>query len=105
MTSRSRVNVQTFTAGSGTWTKPAWAKTVQLFCFGGGGGGGSGRKGAAGSVRCGGGPGGASGFAFATLLASELPDTLAVTVGAAGTSGAAQATNSTSGVSGGTGGA
>ena len=30
MTSRSRINVQTFTAGSGTWTKPLWAKTVQF---------------------------------------------------------------------------
>jgi hypothetical protein len=97
---KAKVQVDTYAAGSHIWTKPSWAKTVQVFCLGSAGGGGSGRKGAAGSVRCGGGGGGSPGYGFVTLLASELPSTVPVFVGAGGAGGAAQATNSTNGSNG-----
>ena len=38
-------------SSSGTWTKPSWARTVQVIGVGGGGGGGSGKKGISGSTR------------------------------------------------------
>ncbi len=54
----AREQVDIYTPGSYTWTKPTWAKTVQAILIGGGAGGGSGRRGAAATVRCGGGGGG-----------------------------------------------
>lgn len=90
-------------AGSYTWTKPAWANEVDVYCIGSGGGGGSGRKGATSTLRQGGGAGGGGGLAQQTFRASDLAATVGVTVGAKGTGGPAQATAATDGTAGGNG--
>jgi hypothetical protein len=87
---------QVFTA-NGTWTKPAWAKTVRVILFGGGGGGGSGRRGAAASARAGGTGAYGSTAVEKVFAASDLTATVAVTIGAAGTGGAAITVDSTNG--------
>lgn len=89
---------------SGTWPKPGWARFVRVILFGGGGGGGSGRRGAAGSLRCGGIGGSGSVPVEHVFLASELTDTVAVTIGNGGSAGAAVTTDDTNGANGGTGG-
>jgi hypothetical protein len=97
------VDVQAFTS-SGTWTKPTGAKYVVVDVFGGSGGGGSGRRGAAATLRSGGAGGGSGRNTRGEFLASSLPATVAVTVGAAGAGGAAVTTNDTDGNPGGAGG-
>lgn len=87
---------------SGTWTKPAGAKSVHVLLIGSGQGGASGRRGAASTDRSGG-PGGRSGaVSFATFPATALPSTVPVTINAGGIGGAAQTVDSTNG-NGGTG--
>ena len=84
--------------GSYTWSIPATAKYITVFCHGPGAGGGSGRRGAAGSARCGGGGGGAGGWSELTYSVAELPSsTLSVSVIAGGAGGAAVTTNDTDG--------
>jgi Pectate lyase superfamily protein len=80
-----------FYMSSGTWTKPAGAKTVFTAVLGGGGGAGAGASGTSGTVQCGG--GGAAGTLLEQrqFVASDLPSsptTVPVTVGAGGNGGA-----------------
>jgi hypothetical protein len=85
---------------SGTWTKPAGAKSVHFALLGGGAGGASGRRGAGSSARAGGGGGGGAGGVALHVLAADLPSTLTVNVGVGGNGGAAKTTDDTSGANG-----
>lgn len=98
-----RIQVDTYAPGTFTWTKPAWAISIDAYVIAGGGGGGSGRRGAAASARCGGGGGGSGGFSIASMLASDLAGSINVTVGAGGAGGIARTADSTSGQVGGDG--
>lgn len=89
---------------TGTWTKPAGAKTIRTILIAGGNGGASGRRGAAGTVRCGGGGGGGGGVTIADLDAADVPSSLTVTIGAGGVGGAAVTTDDTNGNAGSLGG-
>jgi hypothetical protein len=80
-------NVQFFTA-NGTWTKPAGAQAVYVAMAGGGGGGGGGAFAAAGAAG-GGAGGGGGGYSSATFQASQLTNTVSVSVGTGGGGGAA----------------
>ena len=95
--------IDVFTA-NGTWNKPANAKAVRTILIGGGAGGGSGRRGAAGTVRCGGGGGGGGAQTVLDFDAADLPNTVAVTIGAAGVGGASITTDDTNGAPGTSGG-
>ncbi|WP_082525926.1 DUF2793 domain-containing protein [Brevundimonas sp. Root1279] len=79
--------VVTTMAASGSYSPPAWARTIEVVAVGGGGGGGAGFYGASGS-RFGGGGGGAGGVARAVWNASELTAGLSIAVGTAGSGGA-----------------
>ena len=79
ITNTVQIDIYTNTAGA-TWTKPAGAKLVEIFCIGGGGGGGSGRRGT--NAHAGGGGGGGGGNLFMwTFSAAELGATETVVVG------------------------
>lgn len=77
-------------SASGTWTPPAWARTVEAVAVGGGGGGGSGAFGGSGA-RPGGGGGGAGGVSRAEWPADLLSGGLTITVGAGGSGGGGSA--------------
>ena len=85
------------------YTRPPLSRYVYPKLIGAGGGAGSGRKGAAGSVRCGGGGGQAGGYSErlfrAELLGAPLTQ-VQVAIGAFGVGGSAQTANSTNGNSG-----
>ena len=80
-------NVQTFSAGHGTysWTMPSGANVVAVYVVGAGGGGGRGAAG--GTVRNGGGGGGGGGCAVGVFRASDLSSPVTVTIGQGGAAG------------------
>lgn len=85
----SAMNVQFFTtAGANTWTKPAGAKIVDVYLFGGAGGGGSGYSSTGGNDGRGGGGGGGGAFLYKRFHADALGATEAIVVGAGGAGGA-----------------
>jgi hypothetical protein len=96
-------NVQTFaTTGSSTWTKPSGVSIVEVILVSGGGGGGSGNR--TNTNPCGG-SGGASGTTIVyRFLASDLANTVTVTVGTGGTGGAGLTVDGTTGSAGANGG-
>jgi len=83
---------------SGTsWSKPAWAQTVEVWCVGGGGGGGGGYRGPTGAIRGGGGGGHPGAVTYAKFLASELGSSETIVIGAGGNGAAVSTTNATAG--------
>jgi hypothetical protein len=100
-TSTGAPDVQVFNGTSGTWTKPAGARTVIVEAIGGGGGGGAGASLATAVVAKGGGGGGGGGWRRGVFAASDLGATVTVTIGNGGTAGARGA----AGAAGGNGGA
>jgi hypothetical protein len=85
-----------------TWSKPANAKFVNIFCLGSGGGGGAGQGAGLSTARRGGGSGGAAGYSTGLFAATQLPDTLYIQVpigGAGGIGGVTNANGSAGGLS------
>lgn len=102
VTGNSRpTNIQIFSA-SGTWNKPTsfTPAVVMARVWGAGGGGGGGSSLATATVTKGGGGGGGGCFVERIFRASDLGDTVSVTIGAGGSAG----TGATAGGSGGDGG-
>lgn len=94
-------DIQTLTTpGANTYTVPAGAKLICYDLIQAGGGGGSGRRGAAGSVRCGGGSGAGGARTVGCIPAPAGGTTITVTVGAGGAGGAAVTVNDTNGAAG-----
>lgn len=69
------------------WNKPPDAKFVQIFCLGGGSGGGGGQAGTATTARKGGGGGASAAYSSAFFSATQIPDTLFMSIGLGGAGG------------------
>jgi len=90
------IDIQVYTSGSGTWTRPSTGNLVDIICIGGGGGGGSGRRGGA-TNAYGGASGAGGGYSRITLKRTDLGATESYVVGAGGAGGAAVTTDTTNG--------
>ena len=84
-------------SGTYTWTKPANAKLVRVYCISGGGGGGSGARQATTSGRSGGSAGSGGQIVIAEFVAAALTSTVSVTVGIGANGGASISTDNTNG--------
>ena len=89
---------------NGTWTKDPRTKRVEITCIAGGGGGGSGAREPTTSNRSGGAGGGVLSPTDGWFLASDLPSSCTVTVGAGGAGGTSVTTDSSAGHAGSAGG-
>lgn len=90
-------DVQVFNTG-GAYSIPAAAKVFRIQAIMPGHGGGSGRRGAAGTVRCGGGGGASGGLVDLLIPAAAMPSgPLSITLASPGTGGAAVASDDTNG--------
>lgn len=96
LTPAALYQVDVFNIG-GTWIKPLWAKIVKLYCRSATSGAGSGRRGLAGTVRCGGGGSGGASWAMVEYDAEDIPPQLYVTIGIKGIGGAAVLIDDTNG--------
>lgn len=93
------------TLGAGNYTIPSGAISLAVVVKAGAGGGGSGRRGAAGSIRCGGGSGSPGGIirmvlSVADLLVDFPSGVIPLNVGFGGTGGGAQTVDNSNGVNG-----
>lgn len=93
----AQVTVYDTVQAATAWAKPVGCRAIKMVVQASGGGGGSGRRGAAASLRFGGNGGFAGSYLDLTIAAEDAPDTLYVTVGAAGVGGAAQTVDSSNG--------
>lgn len=82
------------------WDVPVTASRVRFDMRGPGGGAGSGRKGAPGTARRAGQPGGVGGHSVMEFDTAALPSTIYLWIGSRGIGGAAQTVNSTNGLAG-----
>lgn len=98
-------NTQTFTS-NGTWTNPypTTRRRIRIRGWAGGAPGGGGRQGAAGTVRCGGGPGGAGAYFDRESWTDEQPTTILILLGAGGAAVAGQTNADSNGLTGSAGG-
>jgi len=92
--------VQTFTS-SGTWTKPSDITTVYVEVLGAGGGGGGAHGYTGRDRRAGAGGGGGGALSIGFFKASDLLNTVTITVGAGGQGGAPGSTSGENGTTGG----
>lgn len=98
------LDVQEFRNSGVNWQKPANAVLVEVIVVGAGGGAQSGATAAASTVARGGAAGANGGIIIVQFLASDLPGTVAISIGAGGAGGAAVSANSTNGNTGSAGG-
>jgi hypothetical protein len=99
--SSAATDIQVFggpsSSGTFTWTKPANAKLVRVYCISGGGGGGSGARQATTSGRSGGSAGSGGQIVIAEFVAAALSATVTVTVGIGANGGTAITADNTNG--------